>query len=200
MNATRTDVLNKLIDTYGYVDYLEIGTQTREQNFNKIKAKNKFCVDPDNNAKPDFKGTSDEFFKQNKKTFDLIFIDGLHTAAQSMKDFENAIECLNEGGAIVFHDSYPDNLEYTKPIWCGDVFKTVLALKHFYQVITVIDDHGVSIVLPWAPEDRAFQAIPHFEDLPKLDPVKFTELVLPERAKPEIKEAPKKRGRKPKTN
>lgn len=194
MSATRTDVINKLIDTYGYVDYLEIGTQTREQNFNKIKAKNKFCVDPDNNAKPDYLGTSDQFFKQNKKKFDLIFIDGLHTAEQSMKDFENAIDCLNEGGAIVFHDSYPDNLEYTKPIWCGDVFKTVLEIKHFYHVITVIDDHGVSIVLPWMLEDKEFSAKADFSELPKLAPVKFKDLVLPSK---EVKEAPKKRGRKP---
>jgi SAM-dependent methyltransferase len=198
MSATRTDVLNKLIDTYGYVDYLEIGTQTREQNFNKIKAKNKLCVDPDNNAKPDFRGTSDDFFKQNKKTFDLIFIDGLHTAEQSMKDFQNAIDCLNEGGAIVFHDTYPDNLEYTKPIWCGDVYKTIIELKHFYHIITVIDDHGVSVVLPWLEEDRAFEAKQEFSDLPKLAPVKFSDLVLPSKEPKEVTIEPKKRGRKSK--
>ena len=35
--------------------------------------------------------TSDSFFNQNKIIFDLIFIDGLHTAEQGFKDLINYV-------------------------------------------------------------------------------------------------------------
>ena len=59
----------------------------------------------------DYKITSDAFFAQNKERFDCIFIDGLHTLEQSLKDFYNAWEVLNKGGAVVFHDTNPPSLK-----------------------------------------------------------------------------------------
>jgi len=51
-----------------------------------------------------FKGTSDEFFKQNTETFDFIYIDGDHTAYGVLKDAVNAFESLNPGGILAFDD------------------------------------------------------------------------------------------------
>lgn len=51
-----------------------------------------------------FKGTSDEFFKNNKDSFDFIYIDGDHTAYGVLKDAVNAYECLNVGGIVAFDD------------------------------------------------------------------------------------------------
>ena len=51
-----------------------------------------------------YKGTSDEFFKQNIETFDFIYIDGDHTAYGVMKDAVNAFEALNKGGILAFDD------------------------------------------------------------------------------------------------
>jgi hypothetical protein len=51
-----------------------------------------------------YKGTSDEFFKQNTKTFDFIYVDGDHTAYGVVKDAVNSFECLNQGGILAFDD------------------------------------------------------------------------------------------------
>ena len=41
--------------------------------------------------------TSDEFFIQNKNTFDLIFIDGLHIYEQVIKDIDCRVICGYRG-------------------------------------------------------------------------------------------------------
>lgn len=51
-----------------------------------------------------YKGTSDMFFKQNKSTFDFIYIDGDHTAYGVLKDAVNSFEVLNSGGILAFDD------------------------------------------------------------------------------------------------
>lgn len=144
----RTDVLNHLIKTYGFTSYLEIGVQNVDSNFKHVKAKVKKGVDPNLEAQDVVKKTSDQFFNSNTDKFDLIFIDGMHTAAQSMKDYRNAVGALNPGGLIAFHDTLPHNEEYTSPDWCGDVWRTAVALSNEVLVITIDDDHGVSVVFP----------------------------------------------------
>jgi len=107
----RSDVINHLIQKYHYKTYLEIGTQNPAQNFDKIIVEHKECIDP----KPlrgimTYECTSDEAFKQIKasqKTYDIIFVDGLHKEAQVDKDFENSLSVLNPGGTIVAHDCNP---------------------------------------------------------------------------------------------
>ena len=36
--------------------------------------------------------TSDEFFKQNEDTYDVIFIDGLHTSDAVYRDINNSLK------------------------------------------------------------------------------------------------------------
>ena len=43
-------------------------------------------------------------------------IDGLHTFEQSLKDFYNAWEVLNKGGAVVFHDTIPRIIKNTQRV------------------------------------------------------------------------------------
>jgi hypothetical protein len=138
---TRTDLLNHLVEKYNLQRYLEIGVQNTAQNFDKINCKYKVCVDPDPAAGATFKLTSDEFFylsecKDDMITpnwryqYDLVFIDGLHTAEQVKKDFENALKILSPNGFIVLHDCNPLKEEHTivpRPTerghWNGDVYK-----------------------------------------------------------------------------
>ena len=56
------------------------------------------------------------FLLKNKERFDCIFIDGLHTFEQSLKDFYNAWEVLNKGGAVVFHDTNPVTIKDTQRV------------------------------------------------------------------------------------
>ena len=98
--------------------YLEIGVRKRESNFNHIKAKYKYSVDPFvklENKKDHFQIESDDFFKSLNKgnlfksdiKFDLIFIDGLHLADQVERDIKNSLKYIKDDGFIVLHDCNP---------------------------------------------------------------------------------------------
>jgi len=60
-----------------------------------------------------YKSTSDSFFNNNKKFFDIIYIDGLHKYYQVKKDLKNALKCLEDGGIIIC-DDYFWNLDGSK--------------------------------------------------------------------------------------
>lgn len=51
-----------------------------------------------------FKGTSDEFFKQNNDFFNFVYVDGDHTAYGVIKDAIHSYECLEVGGILAFDD------------------------------------------------------------------------------------------------
>lgn len=144
----RTNVLQALIDVYKFESYLEIGTQRKEQNFNKLNCSKKWSIDADQQSDADEVIKSDDFFKKNKEKYDLIFIDGDHSHEQSEKDFQNALNHLTEKGLIVMHDAMPHNLEYTKPEWCGEVYKTVLKISTKYDTMVSSFDHGVAVIRP----------------------------------------------------
>mmetsp|Transcript_24711 Transcript_24711/g.41781 ORF Transcript_24711/g.41781 Transcript_24711/m.41781 type:complete len:316 (-) Transcript_24711:62-1009(-) len=155
MFATRTDVLEYLQKVNDYKSYLEIGCD-EDQTFGKLSEKfplGTVCVDP--NQGGTMRMTSDEFFDQNTKNFDLIFIDGLHEAQQVLKDVMNALSYLNAGGMIVLHDLNPSlekkqsiDMEAREGDWNGDCWKVVMVLRQFEDLdLVVIDvDHGVGVL------------------------------------------------------
>ena len=51
-----------------------------------------------------FQMMSDQFFKQNVKEYDMIYIDGDHGARAVLRDAVNAFDCLKEGGLLIFDD------------------------------------------------------------------------------------------------
>lgn len=76
--------------------------------------------------------TSDDFFfeysGQFAKSFDMVFVDGLHVAKQATKDIFNAFSVLAEGGEILVHDVMPIAMSIATPeqntrFWTGDVWK-----------------------------------------------------------------------------
>lgn len=48
---------------------------------------------------------SDDFFRDNKNTYDIIYIDGSHVPEQITRDMENAFAVLRPGG-IMWMDDY----------------------------------------------------------------------------------------------
>jgi hypothetical protein len=108
----RCDVINDIINKHNLTNpaYLEIGVWTGAT-FKYIKSTVKDGVDPGQYCDcnyVNYKMTSDEFFKNHiKKKYDIIFIDGLHTAFQVSKDIFNSINNLNDGGWIILDDVYP---------------------------------------------------------------------------------------------
>ena len=168
----RTDVINALIVKNNYKSYLEIGLDNPNNNYNNIKCDLKECVDPfiidhhkngfDVNVTEEFlksietiltyRMTSDDFFEQNNKTYDIVFIDGMHTKEQVSKDIINSLKVLNTGGKIVVHDCLPafEEAQIVPRIqahWNGDVWKTIPELKkQNIKYNTVNTDEGICII------------------------------------------------------
>ena len=97
--------------------------------------------------------TSDNFFKTNQKTFDIIFIDGLHEYSQVLRDIKNSINFLNKDGIILVHDCLPakiwhQTMPQTHSSWNGDVWKAIVecrTLKHI-DTYTCVADQGLGII------------------------------------------------------
>ena len=134
--------------------YLEIGVNTNTVFYAlPLPMQNKIGVDP-------FLGgthrmTSDEYFENNKRKFDVIFIDGLHTYEQCQKDLINSLNVLNSDGIILLHDLLPrTNLEAEVPqkqrTWSGDIWKVAVELNSSlnidFKIINI--DRGIGVVKP----------------------------------------------------
>lgn len=149
----RWDLLNYLIQKFGYKKYLEIGVQSGLC-FTNVKCEYKVGVDPaENHVK--FKMTSDDFFEQNQDTFDLVFIDGLHESPQVFKDILNSLEVLTPNGTIVCHDMLPatelaQRVPRESSIWNGDCYKAFVQLRASrpdLAMCTVNSDHGLGVIM-----------------------------------------------------
>lgn len=127
------DIIRALINHYRYTSYLEIGCGDG-QHFASVPVADKTCVDPDTTTRATHHLTSDDFFKQALRRYDLIFVDGLHEHEQVFRDIRNAIIHLSDGGTIVVHDCNPTSEEmqtvprHTK-VWTGDGWKAWIKIR-----------------------------------------------------------------------
>jgi hypothetical protein len=124
--------------------------------------------------------TSDDFFAHHASLFkakkiDVAFIDGLHSYAQTFKDFTNCLQYLDDSGLILFHDCNPANEimgasweaysmyvaqqkkrgESFHSTWCGDVWKTIAHLRATRDDLTIFTldcDYGIAVVAKGIPE------------------------------------------------
>lgn len=157
---SRTDIINHIIKKYGCENYLEIGVRDTDENFNLINSKNKDGVDPSPLKPVNYKMTSDEFFKTHakEKMYDVIFIDGMHTAEQVYIDVKNSIKHLNPNGFIVLHDCNPPTKFHTRSVeeyykkrgeWNGTVYKGFIKLKQEltdWKCFVVDEDFGCGVI------------------------------------------------------
>jgi len=152
---TRTDIIQKLINKVDGKTYLEIGMGAG-LNFHEIECDHKICVDPTPTVEVTFNLTSDAFFNQNKDTYDVIFIDGLHWSEQVYKDINNSLNVLNDGGYIICHDMNPHSeiiQRYPQAIpeseWTGDCWKAWVKLKterNDLNMSVVDTDYGCGVI------------------------------------------------------
>ena len=149
-NYYRWDLIKYLIDKYEYSHYLEIGCD-QNQLFSKVQIQNKIGVDPVSGG--NVRKTSDDFFKNNDKKFDIVFIDGLHTYNQVKKDILNSVDFLNDNGIILVHDCMPDSISKQavpryRMIWNGDVWKAIVDLRQQenLEIYTCEIDQGIAII------------------------------------------------------
>ena len=155
--------------------YLEIGTDLNLC-FNCIPVIDKIGVDPKRGGT--IRKTSDDFFNNNKKKFDVIFVDGLHTFEQCRKDVMNSLNFLNLGGYLFIHDLIPRNFmeEFTPSMgtpWSGDVWKVAQELSKSdgldFHVIKA--DHGVGLV------KKIKKNVNYYDDYEKLKILKFKDFL-----------------------
>ena len=78
----RTDLINYLIRQRGAARYLEVGVHDEQNNFVFINCGHKVTT---------FPGNSNLFFENNDEQFDIIFIDGIHTEEQTLKDIKKRL-------------------------------------------------------------------------------------------------------------
>lgn len=174
----RSQLINYLIKTYNFKTYLEIGLDDG-YNFRLIECETKESVDPYfkkdhskydltfNNDLPyeiksmlTYRMTSDDFFKQNTKTYDIIFIDGLHTEEQVGRDIINSIKILNDNGLIVVHDCLPKSKEAQmipriQGEWNGTVWKAIVELtKQGINIKVWEGDYGCGIITKTTDETK----------------------------------------------
>ena len=150
-SPSRIEILQNIINTRNYKTYLEIGCD-RNENFSKIVIDHKVGVDPERGGT--LRMTSDQFFQKNKESFDLIFLDGLHTYEQTIKDINNAIQSIKDNGIILIHDCLPKKIwnQIVPRIyghWNGDVWKAIVEARTYTNIetFTCIADHGLGVIL-----------------------------------------------------
>ena len=167
--SSRFDIINKIIKKKKFESYLEIGCQS-DVNFSKIIIKNKIGVDPQSGGT--HRMTSDDFFKQNKSSFDLIFIDGLHVYEQVLNDIENSLKVLNGNGVILIHDCLPakiwhQTIPQTHSSWNGDVWKSIVKSRTRIDIdtYTIEADQGLGLILKRENKDLLVDKIENFKNL-----------------------------------
>ena len=110
-----SNLLNKIIEMRRFTGrYLEIGVENG-LTLEAVRMRRKFGVDPFPNYRSSlltpsvksFTMESDDFFKRNRDIFEVIYLDGLHTAEQTLRDFSNVIMTMKRGGVIVIDDTIP---------------------------------------------------------------------------------------------
>lgn len=147
------NIINSYIQRYNYKSYLEIGVH-RGNCFRNIICDYKVGVDPDRSSvSTTHYTTSDDFFSNNKKTFDIIFIDGLHHSEQVEKDINNSLKFLNQNGTIIVHDCMPEseieqNIPRNSKVWTGDVWKAWVKFRQREDLhMFVFDiDYGIGVI------------------------------------------------------
>ena len=185
----RHEFIQRFVDMTPNARYLEVGVSTGET-FTRIKAGRKTGVDPvyafDHKADAEADDTahyevltSDAFFQKTiergVKKFDVVFLDGLHTFEQILKDLLAAVQVVEESGIIVIDDVIPS--DYTASVgdvptmfalrraagsadasWMGDVYKIVWFVETympFFNYATIKENHGQMVL--WRGANRAIR-------------------------------------------
>lgn len=146
----RSDIINALIRQHGYSRYLEIGVSHGE-NFATIECEHKIGVDL--NYPADYQMSSDDFFEINEDLFDVVFVDGNHSTAQTYVDIFNALGVLTPEGVVVVHDTCPSaewmtTEEDNGGCWMGGAWIaiTMFRTEPDLYIETIYTDCGVSII------------------------------------------------------
>jgi hypothetical protein len=149
--SKKLQLINMLIKKYGYSSYVEIGSRKRKT-LKGVRVKEKCGVDP---AWPsDYKMTSDKFFKQNQRMFDIILVEGCREGKQPYKDILNSLKILTPNGTIIVRGAnQPKEWFYNKklkiPRYKERVWQAVSQIHVDHEdliLITAEDECGLTVI------------------------------------------------------
>jgi hypothetical protein len=195
--------INNLARRLNIQSYLEIGVNEGDT-FRLIEIPERTGVDPTLRFDPDtlrnqstqlFSVTSDAYFASLPigAKFDVIFIDGLHTFEQVVRDFSNAILHSHDRTVIILDDTRPSDVYSSLPDpretskfremfrseskdWHGDVFKAVFYLHDFWPSVNyrTLASGGNPQTLVWRSESSHRE--PVFNNLETISRLTFFDL------------------------
>jgi hypothetical protein len=185
--------------------YLEIGVETGHTFF-EVAADFKTAVDPhfkfDTETTPCgasveyLEMTSDSFFDKVKRdiTYDLIFLDGLHTWDQTYRDFCNSLLITHDQSVIILDDIFPcdvfsTNRDQVEAVlmrqfmtgdpsisWHGDTYKVIPLISTFHPLLDfcTITTDGNPQTIVWRSSTPCHPFTPMLSDpealnMPSLD-------------------------------
>ncbi|WGM32279.1 class I SAM-dependent methyltransferase [Brevundimonas sp. NIBR11] len=169
----RADVIGGFLALHENPTYLEIGVDTGVT-FHALECARKIAVDPhfkfvageSTEAVVYHEVPSDEYFGslvRDGETFQVIYVDGLHTMEQTLRDLLNAIDHLADDGVIIVDDVVPSSysaslpsltdVEFIRTVlgtetdmsYMGDVYRVVFFVQTFMQgwsYATIAENHG----------------------------------------------------------
>lgn len=154
--------INTIIRAFSLQKYLEVGVQ-RGLTFGEIECSSKTGVDikfrfnwrsaASENVSL-YEATSDEFFCEiNKAVYDIVFLDGLHTFSQTLRDLNNTLLCTHDKSIIIIDDTIPVDIYSSFPnhddalylressggkgkAWHGDVYKLIFYIAEFFPALS----------------------------------------------------------------
>ena len=179
-SAIRAGRINRIAHTIGAKRYLEVGV-CQGTTFFQVEVDEKVAVDPvfqfDHRAHAASKTIfhqmpSDDYFASMAAgRFDLIYLDGLHTYEQTLRDLLNSLRVAHDDTVWLIDDTVPTNSYAALPdealcfdlrrqagivdyAWMGDVFKVVFfvgAMMPDFEILT-FTGHGQTVL--WRPSSR----------------------------------------------
>ena len=169
--------INAIARATGARSYLEIGV-ANGSTFLNVDIPRKIAVDPmfrfdtaplQSGSVQFHQMTSDDYFtRQNEGPFDIIFLDGLHTAEQTFRDFCASQALAGPNTLWIIDDTVPSDIYSAWPHqneavkfrrmaggqsndWHGDVFKVVVMIRDYFPTLDfcTINTDGNPQTLVW---------------------------------------------------
>ena len=192
--------INRLAEALGATRYLEIGVE-EGRTFFDINIFDRTAVDPNllfdyrltqTDTTHFFKISSDEFFACHSPSapFDIIFIDGLHTFEQALRDLLNSLLFVHERSVILLDDVWPSDVfsACRSPVealqqrhlaggsdlaWHGDVYKVVFFIAEMMPSLTygTIEDGGTRQTVIYRKARPDFR--PEFGSIEKIERLSY---------------------------
>lgn len=195
--------INRLAAALNAERYLEIGVG-RGRTFFGVEVGRKVGVDPAFRFDIDghqsasvslFAVGSDTYFLEHaaNERFDIIFLDGMHTAEQTLRDFCNSLHHAHDRTVWIIDDTVPSDehsamrdqaaaVESRRKAggdgnaWHGDVFKMVFILHDVFPTLDycTLLTGGNPQTLVWRWPRRGFR--PLFDDLSAISRLTYADL------------------------